>query len=86
MAAKRPHYEIDLHIEEARARVKYADVGPDVDVTVFESDHADIKIAAKGKWIIKDGCKIFRVTINGSDQDWPTDVLDLQLQQLEKDA
>lgn len=76
MNAKIPHYEIDLHLAEARKRVKYAEVGPDVDITVFESDHSEIKVAAKGQWVIKDGVKIFRVSINGADdQNWISETL-----------
>lgn len=76
MIAKIPTYEIDLHLEEARKRVKYAEVGPDVDVTVYENDHSEIKIAAPGKWVIKDGAKIFRVSINGADdQEWTREIL-----------
>ncbi len=76
MMAKTPTYEIDLHLEEARKRVKYADVGPEIDITVFESDHSEIKIAAKGRWVIKDGAKIFRVSVNGvDDQEWTREIL-----------
>jgi hypothetical protein len=66
MFLKKPTFALDLSLPEIRKRVKYADVGPDVDITVFDNDYSATKIAAKGKWIIKDGCKIFRVSINKS--------------------
>ncbi len=81
---KKPNFALDLSLPEIRKRIQYAEVGPDVGVTVFDHTRPETKLAAIGKWIIEDGRKIFRVSIDGSNQDWTSELLEIRLQELEK--